>query len=167
MCPNIQTKAVVADLSTMYTIEDYHKLVLENGLFDLDIGILCLNAGRVSIGPIDLLTDADIQTMITLNALHVVYLTKALLNQLRSRATRSAIIIVSSGISGMPIPGVATYSCSKSLVSNFGQALHYEVRDKIDVTVWEPGSTDTKIIQSTDKSYWTLPTSDSVNGYLC
>ena len=151
----------------MYTIEDYHRLVLENGLFDLDIAILCLNAGRVSIGLVDQQSDTDIESTITLNALHVVYFTKAMLNQLRSRSARSAIIIVSSGISGMPIPGVSTYSCTKSLVSNFGQALHYEVRDKIDVTVWEPGSTDTKIIQGTDRSYWTMPPSQSVDAYLC
>ena len=136
-------------------------------MFDLDIGILCLNAGRISIGPVDLLTDTDVQTMITLNALHVVYLTKALINQLKNRKARSSIIIVSSGMSSMPIPGVSMYSCSKALVSNFGQALHYEVRDKIDVTVWEAGSTDTKIIQGTEKTFWTLSPSDSVNGYLC
>ena len=111
---------MVADLSSLFTIEDYHKLVLENGLFDMDIGILCLNAGRISIGPVDLLTDTDVQTMITLNALHVVYLTKALINQLKNRKARSSIIIVSSGMSSMPIPGVSMYSCSKALVSNFG-----------------------------------------------
>ena len=51
---------MVADLSSLFTIDEYHKLVLENGLFDLDIGILCLNAGRVAIGPMDLLSDTDI-----------------------------------------------------------------------------------------------------------
>ena len=104
----------------MHTIEDYHKLILENGLFDLDIAILCLNAGRVSIGLVDQQSDTDIESTITLNALHVVYFTKAMLNQLKTRTARSAIIIVSSGIAGMPIPGVSTYSCTKSLVSNFG-----------------------------------------------
>ena len=84
-----------------------------------------------------------------------------------SRTARGAIIITSSGMSGLPIPGVTTYSCTKSLVSNFGEALHFEVRHKIDVTVWEAGSTDTKIIQSSEKSYWELPPSKSVDGCLC
>ena len=37
------------------------------------------------------------------------------------------------------MPGIATYSATKAMVSNFSEALHFEVRDKIDVTCWEAG----------------------------
>ena len=130
--------------------------------------MLCLNAGRVVIGPFDLIPDKEIESTITLNTLHVIYLAKALLPQMLARrySSRSAIIMTSSGASSTPIPGVSMYSCSKALVSNFGEALHFEVRHKIDVMVWESGSTDTKINDGTDKSIWELPTKKSVEGCL-
>ena len=37
------------------------------------------------------------------------------------------------------MPGIASYSATKAMVSNFSEALHFEVRDKIDVTCWEAG----------------------------
>ena len=43
------------------------------------------------------------------------------------------------------MPGIASYDATKALVSNFMEALHFEVREKIDVTVWEPGPCFTRI----------------------
>ena len=68
----------------MSTMESYNKLVKDE-LSELDIGILCLNAGKVSIGPLDLLSDKQVESTLTLNALHVVYLAKALIKQQLNR----------------------------------------------------------------------------------
>ena len=57
---------------------DYKELVSRE-LADIDVGVLCLNAGCMVQGPLDLVSDADLERVFGLNALHVVYLTKALL----------------------------------------------------------------------------------------
>ena len=57
---------------------DYQSFVARE-FKDLDIGILCLNAGCVVPGPTDLVSDSDFERVITLNGLHVLYLTKALI----------------------------------------------------------------------------------------
>ena len=75
--------------------------------------------------------------------------------------------MTSSGLANMPFPGLLTYSCSKALINNFGQALHYEVKEKIDVMVWQAGHTDTKMIAGMDKSCFELPTKKAVEGSLC
>ena len=55
------------------------------------------------------------------------------------------MLITSSIGSYTPIPTNAAYSASKAMVSNFALALHYEVKEKIDVVGWEAGGVKTKI----------------------
>ena len=134
----MQFRGVQADLSALNSIEEYKQLV-QRELADLDIGILCLNAGCMVQGPVDLVSDADFQRVFGLNAVHVIYLTKALLPKLMERQERSLILTVSSGLANVSMPGIASYSATKALVSNFMEAFSFEVREKIDVTVWEAG----------------------------
>ena len=76
--PNIQFKGVQADMSKMNTVEAYNELV-QRELADLDIGIICLNAGILIEGPSDLVADSDFERVFTLNGLGVVYFAKAIL----------------------------------------------------------------------------------------
>ena len=39
----------------------------------------------------------------------------------------------------MQLPDLTTYCATKTMEKTFGQALHYEVKDKIDVLAWTPG----------------------------
>jgi short-subunit dehydrogenase len=50
-------------------------------LANIDIGILALNAGVVTPGTVDQLSDAEFEAHYTVNCLHVVYMTKALLQK--------------------------------------------------------------------------------------
>ncbi len=43
------------------------------------------------------------------------------------------------------MPGLAAYCGSKALVSTFGEALSFEVREYMDVTVWDCGHVQTKL----------------------
>ena len=79
--PLVQYKSVQADLSALATMAEYNELVARE-LSDLDIGILCLNAGCTATGTTDTVSDFKFQQVFTLNGLHVVYLTKALIKQL-------------------------------------------------------------------------------------
>ena len=90
-------------------------------------------------GTVDFVSDQDFERVFGLNGLHVVYMTKALLPKLQARQGKSLILTVSSGLANCTMPGIANYSATKAMVSNFMEAFHFEVRDKIDVTVWEAG----------------------------
>ena len=87
---------------------------------DIDVGILILNAGMALMGPFIDLTPQEIEQTVTINALHPVYLCKALLSQMYSRKSRSGIIITSSGLGSVPVPGVISYSMAKSFSSFLG-----------------------------------------------
>ena len=82
--PNTQFKAVKADIGKMNTMEAYNELV-QRELADLDLGVVCLNAGTGCSGPCDLLADKDFESVFTLNGLGVVYFAKALLPQMVNR----------------------------------------------------------------------------------
>jgi len=127
-------------------VAEYKELVSRE-LAGLDIGVLCLNAGCWVTGPVDLQADSDFERVFGLNALHVVYLTKALLPQLQERDGKSLILTTSSSLANAVLPGLANYCATKAMVSNFMEALYFEVRDKIDVTVWEPGPCYTKLFE--------------------
>ena len=122
----------------MTTVAEYRELI-RSKMSDIDIGVLCLNAGSMVEGPTDLISDEDFERIFVLNGLHVVLMTKAFLATLFSREQRSTIVVTSSGLANISMPGIASYCATKAMVSNFGQSLYFEVRHKIDFTVWEPG----------------------------
>lgn len=78
--PNTETIGIECDFSKHSTLAAYRDLVKESGLGNLDIGVLCLNAGISSPWPIDVIDDQRYQDSWNVNALHVVYLMKALAN---------------------------------------------------------------------------------------
>ena len=83
---------------------------------DLDIGIVCLNAGCWVNGPTDLVSDEDFERVFGLNALHVVYMSKAILDQLKARGKRSAMLVTGSGLGDISMPGIASYCATKAMV---------------------------------------------------
>ena len=163
----VEFKGVQADLSALNSVAQYKELVARE-LVDLDIGILCLNAGCNVQGPVDLVSDADFERVFGLNALHVVYLTKALLPQMQQRREKSLILTVSSGLANVTMPGIASYCATKAMVSNFMEAFSFEVRDKIDVTVWEAGPCYTNLGNGEQPpAAITMTAEKAVRGALC
>ena len=144
---SVKSLALPIDLGTVVTIQEYRDK-LEPVIRDLDIAVVCLNAGSMAAGPIDCQTDKEIEIVFNLNGLHVVYMAKALLQKLMSRegGRRSALIVTSSGLAKIPMPGIQTYCVTKIMVSRFCQSLAEEVRDKnVDVMAWECGPVQTKL----------------------
>jgi len=142
--PKITTRAVVCDFSDVCVIADYRKIV-EEQLSDIDIGVVCLNAGIATEGPVALISDQELENEIRVNGLHPVYLGKVLLETLMNRKQRSALIVTASIMSFMVNPGGCAYSSTKAFVSNFWQGVHFEAKDKVDVLVWTCGGVRTKI----------------------
>ena len=91
------------------------------------------------MGPIDLVDDERYEAVWNVTGLHNVYLLKALAKQQMDRDKRSAVLITSSTAAEMVFAGNASYSATKAMVSNFGESVHYELKQNVDVTVWEPG----------------------------
>lgn len=129
---------MVADFSRLSTMEEYRNLV-QDDIAKLDVGYLALNAGIVQVGLTEQVTDREFESVINVNGLQVVYFTKAMLGQMLARRSRSAIVVVSSVASYLWHSDINTYCTTKSMVRTFGQALHYEVKHKIDVLAWTPG----------------------------
>ncbi len=140
----IKTRHVVADLAALTKYSDYQAIAEQ--LKDIDIGLLILNAGWAVMGPFKDLTPLEIEQTVTINALHPIYLCKALLPSLLSRTKRSGIIITSSGLGSVAVPGIITYSASKSFSSFLGQGLNFELKDKVDVLSFECGEVSTKLL---------------------
>ena len=105
-------------MAKMSTMDAYNELV-QRELADLDIGIVCLNAGTGTEGPCDLIADSDFERVFALNGLGVVYFAKALLPKMMSREQRSGILVTSSIAAYASIPTSAAYSATKAMVSNF------------------------------------------------
>lgn len=54
--PKVQTKALVIDLASKTSIKEYRD-ILDKECAGLDIAAVFLNAGGMTMGPVDLITD--------------------------------------------------------------------------------------------------------------
>ena len=94
--PKIETIGVECDFSKLTTLKEYRNFVDQSPLKELDIAVLCLNAGIMIPGPIDLVDDKRFEDVYRVNALQVIYLLKALSKKLLSRDKRCGVLVVSS-----------------------------------------------------------------------
>lgn len=135
----------------MTSIEEYRTKVAEQ-LKDLDIGVLVANAGIGNVGPLYMQTDKEVQDMVNVNVLHVIYTLKVLINQILERQAttgiKSGIIVTSSGLAAFPMPGFAVYSATKTFDSFIAQGLNYELSGRADVLCYEAGMVRTKFVKS-------------------
>lgn len=85
----------------------------------------------------------------------MIYMAKIFLQRLKQRnkeqsGRRSCLVVTSSGLAKIPMPGIVSYSSTKILVSRFCQATAEEVRsDGIDVMSWEASGVTTKLNNKT------------------
>ena len=108
-------------------MQQYRDLVANTELKDLDIGVLCLNAGLNHAGPIDLVPDHKYETVWNVTGLHNVYLLKAFVQKLLDRDKRVAVLFTSSMASEMLMSGMSSYSATKAMISNYAESVHYEL----------------------------------------
>lgn len=107
------------------------------------LDVLINNAGYGQAGPLENLSDAEIGMQFEVNVLAVARLTRDLLPALR--ATRGAIINLSSvlGYAGMPFQSL--YCASKFAVEGLSESLYHELRPHgVRVHVVEPGAFRTR-----------------------
>lgn len=120
----------------MTTIQQYKDQVLSK-VEDLDIGILCVNAGVNISGPFNETSDEAIESMVNVNATQVAYVLKVLIPKMLKRfddtGVKSAITVTSSGMGRVIAPGFATYCAGKAFATSITEALNYELKGKIDI----------------------------------
>ena len=116
------------------------------------------------MGPFDQLYDEEVERIVNVNALHVIYMSKLMVTQFLKRhetkGLKSAIIVTSSGLGAIPVSGTVTYSATKSFASFVAEGLNYELAGKIDVLSYQAGEVTTKMLNrfKTDSRKKVLPT---------
>lgn len=142
----MQTHIIVQDLSKINKYEDYENIV--KGIpADMDIGLVVNNAGLGTPGPFK---DVDsLENLVAVNALHPIYMTKAMINlKFEKRQFRSGILNVSSTMSRTLVPGFTTYGATKKILSTFTKILGMEAsmyKKPWDVLDYRPGFMPTKL----------------------
>ncbi len=118
------------------------RIIEEQGRLD----VLFANAGYMLLGMFECVEIEDAQTQFEVNVFGVARTVKAVLPQMREQAS-GTIIIASSVVGKVPVPGMGWYPASKHAVEALADALRMEVkRFGINVVLIEPGFVNTKLL---------------------
>ena len=61
------------------------------------------------------------------------------------RDKRCCVLFTSGAAANLVTPGCASPGATKHAISSFGEAMYYELKKNVDVTVWEPLCVSTSI----------------------
>lgn len=110
------------------------------------IDVLINNAGAVRAGRLETATEDEIRSMIEVDLLAPILLTRAALPDLR-QAKPGLVVNVASAIAFVGLPFYATYAAAKAGLARFGEALRRELLgDDVHVLTVYPGATDTPMM---------------------
>ena len=112
------------------------------------LDVLVNNAGGVRAGRLDDTTEAEIRTMIEVDLVAPIFLTRAALPALR--ASKDGLVVnITSGIALVAAPFYATYAGVKGGLAKFGESLRRELKGEgVHVMTVYPGATDTPMMSS-------------------
>lgn len=112
------------------------------------LDVLINNAGVVSAGPLEDLSDEDIYDQVAINLTSIFFLTKYCVPLLKA-AEEACILNVSSGLGLIGMPFYSVYGSTKAGVRQFSDALRRELLPfNISVTCVYPTATDTDMMQT-------------------
>ena len=153
-------KQSIKDLSLEY--EDVKFLRIAGDVADIDVlreaaariedkwgalDILINNAGIVSAGPLEDITDEDLYDQVAVNLTAVLLLTKYCIPLLKS-SEEAAILNISSGLGLLGMPFYAVYGSTKAAVRQFSDSMRRELSPfGISVTCAFPTATDTDMME--------------------
>lgn len=140
-----EVSGVAADVGT----GEGRALTLQRALDSLGgLDILVNNAGGVRAGRLEVTSQADIETMLNVDLLAPILLTRAALPPLRASGD-AMVVNVTSGIALIGAPFYATYAAAKAGLARFGEALRRELKGEgIHVLTVYPGGTDTPMMKT-------------------
>lgn len=103
------------------------------------IDVLVNNAGIIQVGPVDVMTAEDFEEAMASNFMGALYVTLAVLPQMRARHAGRIVNITSIG-GRVPAPHLLPYDASKFAFRGFSRGLRIELaREGIVVTTVVPG----------------------------
>ncbi len=112
------------------------------------LDILVNNAGGVRAGKLEDTSEAELRTMIEVDLIAPILLTRAALPELR-RAGEAMVVNIASGIAQMGVPFYAGYAAAKGGLARFGEAMRRELKGEgVHVMTVYPGATDTRMMSS-------------------
>lgn len=112
------------------------------------LDILINNAGVVSAGLLEELSDEDIISQVNINVTGLILLTKHLLPMLKE-SSEGALVNVSSGLGYIAMPFYSVYAATKAAVKHFSEGMRRELADyPIHVMTIFPTSTDTPMMET-------------------
>jgi len=139
---HVGTRVVTVDLAAADGADR-----LADAVNDLPIGLLVNNAGFGYAGRFEKLDLERLRSMVQVNCMAPVVLTRRLLPAMRERG-KGAIIITGSVAGRQPLPLHGLYAATKAFDQFLGESLWGELRGSgIDVLVLEPGPTATEFFQ--------------------
>ncbi|NDP23156.1 MAG: SDR family NAD(P)-dependent oxidoreductase, partial [Paludibacter sp.] len=143
--PDTNFLTIAADISIPSDVDKIQeKVTLEWGKLD----ILINNAGVVSAGKLQDISDEDIINQININITGLILLTKKTL-PLLLKSNEATIMNISSGLGNVAMPYYSVYSATKAAVKNFSEAIRRElIKDSVHVMTVYPTATDTDMMKS-------------------
>ena len=143
--PSAQILKIQGDVSQVGHIKlAVNKIDEEWGALD----ILINNAGVVSAGLLEDISDSDIEDQINVNVTGLILMTKYFLPFLKE-SREAALINVSSGLGYIAMPFYSVYAASKSAVKHFTEAMRRELAQyPIHALGIYPTATDTKMMET-------------------
>jgi 17beta-estradiol 17-dehydrogenase / very-long-chain 3-oxoacyl-CoA reductase len=160
--PNIKAHYIIADFSINTTAEFYKDIGKK--LEDKDVSVLVNNVGlfatKIKNSPVDELRDA-----LVVNSLAQCLMTKVLIEKLKSRDKKSAVINVGSMASKWCNPIQSPYHASKAIGGNFtiGEADNF--KDKVDFLTCFPGYVTTAMVARRKKDFVTIDAQECAESF--
>jgi uncharacterized oxidoreductase len=112
------------------------------------LDVLVNNAGGVRAGRLEDTTEDEIRTMIEVDLVAPIMLTRAALPALRASGD-GLVVNITSGIALVAAPFYATYAGVKGGLAKFGESLRRELKGEgVHVMTVYPGATDTPMVQT-------------------
>lgn len=133
------------------------------------LDMLINNAGVVSAGALEDISDEDIIAQLNINVTGLILLTKHALPLLK-RSTEAVIMNVSSGLGVIGLPFYAPYAASKAAVKHFSEAIRRELKDyAIHVMTVYPTATNTPMMATAKAALMDTPeavASNAIHGLV-
>lgn len=138
-----QVTAIQADAANLDDLDRVASVVRNEGR---TVDIVVSNAGFTEQAPIDTLTPEHFDKAFNLMARGPVFLVQKMLPMMTDGGS---IVLVSSAMHGMGIPGHTAYAATKAALRSYARTWAAEFKDRgIRVNTLSPGVTDTPILDS-------------------
>ncbi|NMM47382.1 SDR family NAD(P)-dependent oxidoreductase [Marinigracilibium pacificum] len=145
--PQVNFVLIQGDVSALRDIERI-VLMVKNHLGGADL--LINNAGVVSAGALEEITDEDIINQININLTGLILLTKKMMPLLK-KSNEGAVVNISSGLGYIAMPFYSVYAATKAGVRQFTDALRREYHEyPLHFMTVYPTATDTPMMKNAE-----------------